>query len=110
MFKRFKSIGRTVINSPKDTLINPHMWTSSRSVSGFFGPFRPENPETDWDDPGVSSRSVSEFFDQNRKKSPGPKKHPEWLLLQKEFNSGIRGAIYSLFSLNNEEKTGNGPG
>ena len=27
---------------------------SSRSVSGFFGPFRPENPETDWDDkPGL---------------------------------------------------------
>ena len=27
---------------------------SSQSVSGFFGPFRPENPETDWDDkPGL---------------------------------------------------------
>ena len=27
---------------------------SSQSVSGFFGPFRPENPEEDWDDnPGL---------------------------------------------------------
>ena len=27
---------------------------SSQSVSGFFGPFRPENSETDWDDkPGL---------------------------------------------------------
>ena len=27
---------------------------SSQSVSGFFGPFRPANPETDWDDkPGL---------------------------------------------------------
>ena len=27
---------------------------SSQSVSGFFGPFRPENPKTDWDDkPGL---------------------------------------------------------
>ena len=27
---------------------------SSQSVSRFFGPFRPENPETDWDDkPGL---------------------------------------------------------
>ena len=27
---------------------------SSQSVSGFLGPFRPENPETDWDDkPGL---------------------------------------------------------
>ena len=47
--------------------------------------------------PGVSSRSVSGFFDQNRQKSPGPEKHPKWLLLQKEFNSGIRGAIYWFF-------------
>ena len=27
---------------------------SSQPVAGFFGPFRPENPETDWDDePGL---------------------------------------------------------
>ena len=27
---------------------------SSQSISGFFGPFRPEKPETDWDDkPGL---------------------------------------------------------
>ena len=27
---------------------------SSQSVSGYFGPFRPESPETDWDDkPGL---------------------------------------------------------
>ena len=47
--------------------------------------------------PGVSSQSVSGFFDQNRKKSPGPEKHPKWLLLQKEFNSGIRGANCNVF-------------
>ena len=31
------------------------------------------------------------------KKSPGPEKHPKWLFLQKEFNSGMRGAIYCFF-------------
>ena len=66
---------------------------SSRSVSCFWGPFRSENPETDWDDtPGLPRRVIPvrfRFFDQNRKKSPGPEKHPKWLLLQKEFNSGM---------------------
>ena len=88
---------------------------SSRSVSCFFGPFRPENPETDWDDkPGLPRRVIPvrfRFFDQNRKKSPGPEKHPKGLLLQKEFNSGMRGAIYLYFHyINKEQKNGNGPG
>ena len=36
---------------------------SSQSVSGFFGPFRPENPETDWDDkPGLPRRVIPVRF------------------------------------------------
>ena len=43
--KKRKRTGMTRLGSPG---------VSPRSVSGFFGPFRPENPETDWDDkPGL---------------------------------------------------------
>ena len=36
---------------------------SSQSVSGFFGPFWPENPETDWDDkPGLPKLVVQGRF------------------------------------------------
>ena len=35
---------------------------SSQSVLGFFGPFRPENPETDWDDKLGLPRVIIRFF------------------------------------------------
>ena len=36
---------------------------SSQSVSRFFGPFRPENPETDWDDkPGLPRVVIPVLF------------------------------------------------
>ena len=35
---------------------------SSQSISVFVGPFRPENPETDWDDkPGASEGHPNPF-------------------------------------------------
>ena len=84
-----KTRKRTLLGSPGGPF---------RVFLAFFGQKTPKQTGmTNLGSPGVLSRSVSGFFDQNRKKSPGPEKHPKWLLLQKGFNSGIGAANYCIF-------------